>query len=725
VADVGAIGVGMKPGVEGGPPNSNRRRVRRSCRRLGLLLAVVIAAVFASGEGQAEVLCVTDVEPNGGVSCAGASCDGIYGTVAEALLWAEGLPDQNGQRPEVGICMGAELPDSGAPHVETLVVDNRGGRYGEPLKLHLGRPLCPDPTSSPSQPLVEFVADGEGWLTGPTSEMLDGGPCESGPRPGVSIWGGGEIMIGGVSLSGWDGFGVANGLVGPGVTMQVLGGSLRNGRGTALRSSRAIEVWQVEFAGNRTNGAPALVWLEAGSERLRITGSAFYANVVDGMSSEALVMASPAAIDSTAFIANGAVDRQPLVSTGPVVPDYDNAPGSSAFGGLQNVVFARNRALAYPPFDSLVHPPAEEVEGSEIQCDAIPAEPYRLREEPFVTIPVGEVGPLVRADFDQGEEIWGDEVGLIFGARNTVVRNDAGMFLEADLSGHPVDVELIHNTIADNGNGAVLELTGAEATSVILARNLYVGSTAGGLAVIDPPPSTLVSTMNASETSVTWVEPPQGVDHLLAGPDLHFDAPEWEYAGSLWVLTPCQRFAAVCPDIDESDCSSWNGQSHECAPDLAAEYFPTRTMLEQISVAWPWQTTWLGGPAEDIAGATGWRCHALTATYDSWDHRGDGDGYPDAIDCENENEDVIPALPEHDGLSSPWCDASEVDCYLCPEDSESPPEDDDDDSSETEGAGCVGCGFPWSWEDGILLVLPLAVGLPWFRRSRGTSESLE
>ncbi|MCP4872141.1 MAG: hypothetical protein GY898_25830 [Proteobacteria bacterium] len=231
-------------------------------RRIGALFLGVAFALIASPAqaGGPQVLCVTDVDPGPTPSCSGQPCSQVHTTIDGALSAAEALPNQGGDRPEVWICSGLELPDSSTPYVDSLVIDNRDGVYGEPLSLILKRPLCPDPESGPSQPVVEVVTDGSVFLRGPVVDMTATGPCEGSSRPGVSTWGGGDVGHIDMDIQGWSGYGVANGIAGTPVDLLVGEGAILNGEGAAVRSTTSLTVNEMEIAGNRTAGAVGLLW---------------------------------------------------------------------------------------------------------------------------------------------------------------------------------------------------------------------------------------------------------------------------------------------------------------------------------------------------------------------------------------------------------------------------------------------------------------------------------
>jgi len=282
-------------------------------------------------------VCVTDVVPDGQAYCYGDPCDQVHADIDSALEAAQALPDDDGERPSVRICMGAELPDSGSDYIDSPVIDNRGSVYGEPLELILLRPMCPEPTSGPSQPLLEIVTDGSVRVFGPISTMSG---CDAGPRPGVAFWGGGALTLVGLHLDGWTGYGVSNGTVGAAGTLDIARGTVINGAGVAISARDYLNLDGVEIAGNRTDGADALVWT---SGSMGILDSVFYGNLVDG-SSQALLVGEAVSAHNTAFVANGVLGGRALVvsslSDGEFLDAGDPDPMATR-NGFQNVVFSR------------------------------------------------------------------------------------------------------------------------------------------------------------------------------------------------------------------------------------------------------------------------------------------------------------------------------------------------------------------------------------------------
>lgn len=678
------------------------------------------------------VVCVTDAPTGPDPMCWGTPCDEVHAEVSAALQAAGVLVGAAEATPRVRICMGAELPDSGTPYEDSLIVDNRGGVFGDPLELVLRRPICPDPGSGPSQPLLEIVADGEVELVGPVTDMAT---CSAGSRPGVSVWGGGHFNVYGLSIGGWTGYGVANGAAGLPGSLDLGRGAIVNGTGVAVQTWGFIDVTTLEIAGNRTGGAPALVWA---SGHVRVADSVLYGNLVDEGPSVALVSGQALTASNSAFIANGVVGSKPLLHTTLERAYFPNREVPVWGLGFENVVFARNAWVSTADSVDLHVTPSAFGELGESACAAEPASPYWNRPHPFAGLPTGPVAPVIRALPTPAETAID---GVLRIARCQFLENRSGVgaaLVEVESLRSGEWIALTNDTFAGNDGATVAVSVQGGQGGVALLRNLFVDG-AGTFSAVDfvEPPGSLVLSMNAAPEGLRWTPGVEDVPHVIVGPTISFAEASFEPAQALRALTPCDRHLAVCPDASEGDCSAPDGGYMECAPDVAAAYVPSEVFAAEIGAPWPWDTDYFDGLDVSVAGATGWRCGDLRGTLDLWHDIGDGDGFPDAVDCDNEDPDVVPALPEHDGYSSPWCDATEVDCYTCPPGSSPPPDDDDsgiddDDISGHEGPGrfasvegcdgTSGCGFSWTCQGGgaeVGLLVPPLLAVLASRRSPG------
>ena len=569
-----------------------------------LLLAALLSLLGLPGVATTDeppepdfVLCVTDVVPPPDAHCWGNPCDELLDDVPAALDWAVQLPDLDGQRPRVRICTGAELEDSGTPYIGSLIIDNRGGVYGEPLELILRRPMCPSPSSGPSQAVIEVVTDGEVELVGPITDMS---ACEAGARPGINFWGGGGLNMYDAVIDGWTGYAVANGLAATPGRLDLGFSALANGSGAAIWSSGFVNLVGLEIAGNRTAGAEALV---SSSSHFKLSDSVLYGNLVDGESSRALVQGRGVEATNSSFLANGLVGGRPVVRTTLVRTYYPGGESANWGDSLENVVFARNSSVSSG--DGLdLHVDPSPVSGDEPSCVGEPPEPYWSRPDPFAGLPHGEPAPLIRTiPTSAGEE----PNGVLRLARSWLLDNRMGpgaALVEVEGLAAGESVLLANNTVAGNEEtSTVLSLSGGAGAAVLL-RNLFVGD-AGTFSVLDfvEAPDSIVLSMNAAPQDVRWGPDTSDVEHLVEGPFLTFEDPSFEAAEALRGLPTCGRHLATCPDVTTSDCWATPGTLLECLPDVAATYVPTPGFSQAISAPWPWTTDFFGDIDVPVAGA--------------------------------------------------------------------------------------------------------------------------
>jgi hypothetical protein len=240
----------------------------------------------------------------------------------------------------------------------------------------------------------------------------------------------------------------------------------------------------------------------------------------------------------------------------------------------------------------------------------------------------------------------------------------------------------------------------------------------------------------------------------LLGPNLTFDGRLGLTENpSFAALPPCERFKRVCPGATDATCDEWTaaGQAFACAEGTGGDYLLSSNLQFTLDGGrpWPWDTDFFevpGFPGWQEIGAAGWTCLADRGTVDAhYDEGGtlawgDADGQPDAVDCNNDDTEVIAEWPLLDGYSSKDCDAPDGSCFLCPKvaeeeepepetptpEPEPEPEPEDDTSPVTTPSleeGCShtsGWGLAWSCDDGELSVALLALfGLWGPARRRG------
>jgi hypothetical protein len=332
---------------------------------------------------------------------------------------------------------------------------------------------------------------------------------------------------------------------------------------------------------------------------------------------------------------------------------------------------------------------------------------YESRPDPFASYALDPTGaPLFRVTPSLGPAS-GAEWRVL---RSFFVANATGAapLIEAVAAGSALRTQVIQNTFAANDSGGVAQLIGTytDATAYVL-RNLWVPSPdaaapSAALTQVDGTPWYLVVSANVAPEGVSWFDapatPPSG---WIVGPQTTVSAEALGPAAFLDPVAvrstpPTDRFRLVCPASPTSTEAEYTprGWRLPCAVDLAAEWIPAPAFVESLPAPWPWTTPFFdpGRLGWEAPGATGWDCTVARGTVDRipgnppW---GDGDGFPDAVDCDNDDASVRPRVPTWDGYTSPYCDDAESPCYQCPPGSLPPPGDDDtgdDDSGDDDAS---------------------------------------
>ena len=690
--------------------------------------------------------------------CAGGPCDAYTPTFSDALQQAALLPDIGDERPHVAVCLlpHPDFPDE--PHEESITIEDLSGSLGSPLELALwDRMLCPEVASSADQPLLSIETSGLVIVQGLSSDLHEEGACGA-SRPGVSLSGGGGVILG-LQLDGASGYGVRNGVFATPVELNVTPSSLVNGTGPALHSSGPVTLIEVLVAGYRlddTSGGQAVIWGE-GSSEVFVRSSVILGNLVEGgTEARALLQGPRVAIDNSTIVANGLFGA-PLARLGFTPQVYQSAGiglDSTVVWGVWNSVISRNRILAsVTDFAVPEQAPVSWPGPTAPHCGgrALTA-PWSELVSPFEELDGGN-GALIVLDPTLGAVSNGESLFL----RSFFVENDLGdaPLVAFEGGGTSLWIQFLHNTFAANTARGLLEWTGATPGGGMVAlRNLQVDVTDQPLLEVPSYLSTITSSLNVGPPGTTWIEPAPN-EGWLVGPDIEAVA-GFQKADIVRSLADCGRFQLLCPGVGTSDCSGWAEASQRlvCGLDAAAAFVPSEGFADSVDIEWPWQTTFFSPVAEGsaVAGATGWNCTSLRGTADAPPEPGGGvlgdmDLHPDAVDCDNENPDLYPRVPEHDGITSEYCNAPEDSCYVCPEGSEPPPEDDDDsatsvddddsatsaddddsaeipsddDSRSMVEPGCAsqGCGYAWSCGDGGLAAIPALPLLALRRRRRG------
>jgi hypothetical protein len=679
-------------------------------------------------------------------------------SVSEALLLAEGLPNgPDDNRPWVRICL-----DSIAPHVESIDIDNADGRYGAPLVL-FSTPagLCPDPGtpasqavitwSSPSSPppgrppdqITELVLDLR-------SEDQEGspGPCPD-PRPGIRVQGTGDIHIHQVRMAGTSGFGIGNGLAGPPSTLVAANTSILDCSGAAIRTAGPASVGTMDVVGCRLpaeSEAQAVVEVLPGGT-LILTSSVLFGNVVEASPSEdqRAVILGAARLDRVGVIANVVPENHSVLRLGFLGPELhvmtDELLATQPTAGIANSIVSRNQHVVDGSSIHLAASGWDPLTPGFGVCAGASDVPWGLRPSPAEGAG-SAAGPLVTFDGAVAHDEDGE--GRIVGS--WLVDNDLAdsPVIESQSSSPLLSLDISQNTFGGNGDGPLLSVAEIGiGQSVYVARNLRADGQAAAqsaLVVAKEAPTSLVVTMNAAPKG--W-EPYRGPEssHQLTGPQVSFPTFDPTDPVVLSALGHCELFLLSCPDAGSADCSTWGPEELVCPIDTALSWLPSESFSDSLGTAWPWDTDFYErhGDSETVAGATGAACLSWRAPRDEWDLWGDGDWFPDSVDCDNEDAAVWPVVPSLDGYSSTWCESSDADCYSCPDGSSPPPDDDDssapsddddssldDDDEWPSGSGGFdcddGCGFSWgcSGSQPVLVVLPFL----WLgRRERGRRGS--
>jgi hypothetical protein len=717
----------------------------------GLLWRIVVCLVLgapctaaADGEYAADFqLCVS---ATGTGSC--PTCTQMHPTFASALASAALLPDVAGDRPSVRVCLAG-----GGAHVENLVVDNEDGSLGKPLAIDFqGHPLCPEPASPVSTPAISFrPRGGDPWtpsdaLFRGSVDLREAGVCESGPRPGILALGDGPLFLGqSGAILGTSGYALRHEGTGDGVdgaaSLAIQNWRIAACQGAAIQSRPFLLLNNTQIIGcdsdpaSELDGQPGLVVF---GDEATIEHSVLLGNTVNGRSGEgdALVVGALSRLEGSLIAGNALLGGAHLLRHGWVARAWQAEDGELTSGSgpypFEGNVLAGNRELSGPPpgFDVqpfLDLPPPER-----------PVDPRCVGDDlPFPDDPAdwmgsasGGSGSLILVDRELGAP-WDGEVLY---ARNFILDNDLGASPVIEVRGAISGgwFHVLQNSFAANARSSVLSASALLPDGgIVVARNLQLGDgpEGGGLLAAAGFPGSVIVTGNVAEDA-PWVDPGMEAEHALLGPNLVGPGPAFLPAGWDSLLTPCERAAVLSPSLDADACAALAAQGHllHCAAGPASHYVVDRATGSVPSL---WQTAFFGAPSP--LGATGWDEADVRAPLDAitgppaW---GDGDGFPNLVDCDNDDPDVVPFVPEFDGVTSQYCVEPEGSCYRCPDGVNPPPEPDDDDSGAIDDddsaavddvdngsepppvtttiddrTGCPqGCGVSWG-DDGLEIVL--------------------
>jgi hypothetical protein len=662
---------------------------------------------------------------------------------------------------EAQFCLLSSGTADGAPHTESLFVDNTDQRLGEVVSLALmERPLCPDPTTASDVPALRIATDGPPvTVHGLMLDMSSSGPCEGTSRPGVSAWGGGTVNLSDSTIDGARLFGAANGLDGLHVILTLQGSRVANTLGAAIHTRGPTGILDSEIASNLADsqsGVEAVVWAVPPTGTLDIRDSVLFGNVADGANGSAMALVAGAHfVSGSAFIANGVAGGIPVLQVGysPLAYSWGgDAMGWDGFGVL-NSVFSRDRQVGPTAGLELAEfEPAPPFPATTVRCTGdFASTAYHDLESPVEGLDAG-VGPIVQVDRQAVVSIDGE---ALF-ARNFFVSNETGgeAVIVAEGGGAGLKHVLLHNTFASNDARQLFRVDqGLLAGSTLVAlRNLVVDLPADPEPLLSTggAPEAVVISMNVGPTGPAWISALEGPSAELLGPNIEVDGLEFEDPGFVRAASPCDRYLLAAPGTDFEECAALAAINDplDCTLDEADGWILKQASAEELP-RWVWQTAFfdvgLSGWTLNLPGATGWDPREVRGTIDAIDGGatfGDLDWYPDAVDCDNDDPAIFPRVPDYDGITSEFCEAPEASCYVCPEGTEPPPGDDDDSSTEVDDddsavppedddptgaeiqSGCTssGCGFAWNCDEGVLGALPALPFLFVRRRRRGVRD---
>lgn len=723
----------------------------------GLFIVPVAVVLPPSAQAQEfdRILCISGEDETPATHCGEGLCNGHFATWADALAEAEVAAQQIEPSPSLKVC---SVEGNGFVHFENVQIENLLGSLGRELTIDFGGTiLCPATgvDLEDGAPLLTMYSDGSDRLEGLTIDFRAQGPCPQEQRPGIALSGGGVLELADIHVIESKGYAVGNGLDGLPANVRWSTGTVTGAEGPVVRTSGSFLLGRVELAGGQVGGeagGPAFVVAEGEQGSIELVETVFFGNLVDGSGDEEVsaVDGYLARAHRVSFLANAMIGGAPLLRLGYSKPGYQMNEGTTLIPTgeqLQDIVFSRNRQIVDTEGSLPLFDPTRLYELDEQSCAGGTSEvPYVTRPSPWDGLTEGS-GPLVVLDPERGAQ--GRREFVL--ARSFFVQNSLGgePVILADADGEDVRIQLLQSTFADNGGSQALRVLDARNSGEVLAlRNLFLGP------VFEPSESERESpwievggevgrafvSMNISPSGDTPFELASTAAQSVLGPNLSFEELFLEDEGTWRQASACSRFQRLCPGADAATCLEWValGQAYPCAIDTAAAYLPTEDFVASLGSPWPWSTPFFevetdGGWAEP--GASGWSCLAPRGSVDVYFDEGqpvwgDGDGQPDALDCDNEDPDVLAVWPEFDGYATLLCDPPEDSCYVCPEGSELPSEPDPDPQGATPAAdsgfylldpGCShrsGCGMAWSCESGSLSLALLALLLPAARRRR-------
>jgi hypothetical protein len=700
-----------------------------------LLLLVSLLSLPDAASAADYNLCVTPEGSQLADACA-AAChltSSSMPTIASALAEAAALPDNlDASRPSVRICVtGVDY------HRENIRIEQDQGRIAAPLTLETDSDttLCGE-SSAPEEPLIYWQTNMTGSGIDQLSVTMDLrmlGPCAHN-GPGVlveqdTLSGRGHLTLDNTTIIGSSSYALSTRGSPAKVDIDLINTHIVNCQGAAVFTAGSLLMKNSEIVGCHLqpfNDKEASALVESTEDYgLQVQSTVFFGNLIDGEhlpqdDDVALLRGPLESLDRSLLAANVLTTGAPLVKTPLPALLVDIGPelGAWAHQGftVDRSVISRNRhvesLLGHTPNPAEPAKWFSPAQNGLPHCAALDREhPYRDREAPASDAQSSN-GPLFLLDGAASDLLYST---LSFG-HSFLVSNEIGDGPLILVRSHPsgLGVQLLENTIADNGTARLLELSEPQqATEVIVARNLFVpgkdDTATQPLIFTAEPPESLTITMNTSEGPILWATE-EAVNSALIGPNPIVAELEVIDPAELTGEDDCDRFKATCPSFTAMGCQQLPWEQLPCAVDTAVHWLPTSSMTERLGSPWPWQTDFflVGAGGSAAPGATGGTCATTRLGYDSFSGTGDGDGYPDLVDCDNEDWDVQPAVPDkEDGYSSQFCDATEAPCFICPPGTTLGPESKDEDEAEPYPgsyhlvhSGCYqgGCGISYDCE---------------------------
>lgn len=685
-------------------------------------IAIVLASWGSPAAAADFIWCVDGGNPRPSPpSCSSETCTNSadFSTLSEAVAAAEGeaATAANPSALEQIICLRGTEPLS-----EHLVID----LAESPLRgaLRLSTPdlfdptLCRQASADASAPLIDLSSDGQvDFEFSMLSGVFLASTCDLAPAPVLRSQGV-QVDVAKVRIVGGHGPAVqvssaelnlrdfriqdldGPALVGDG-TWYLSHGEISSNRSESVamveHSDGDLGIHQVALHANGVLGAPLI----RTDGQLSLIASYLGDNVVIG--EEALVETAPAPVDDWAptGVWHTAVEGNELLASGDVSVPLAEDPG----------LFVPNTPFCLP-----------------LGADGMP---FRQRPRPQATDSVTSDAPLilVRASGPAGNA----SIGL---TQNIIVGNRfAGALLGIEDVAF-LQTSVLHNTIALEAPVRALSASSGE-VRWLSTRNLFLSEF---LPLQTVPLARVEATMDGVPLGLSHPLRESSAATQLLGPTIEIPAPMDLLVGMKGGLnlSACERLERLCPNLS-ADCDNRiaGGDEVPCALGDAVAFLPIDESLSMLSPAWPWTADWWESAGDRVPlGATGEDCLVgdlpFDESQDSFGITGDGDGFTELTDCDNENQNLTPGLPEqHDVVSGPCQSAPEA-CFQCPPELESDDDDsatfDDDDSGVVDDAGdppdfpnpdeaehsCLymgGCGFAWSGVVGLL-----GLGVPRRRR---------